>query len=102
MYNEHGTKFGIGQAEVMTLADLDDYKEKYLEALKQIRDKNGLEWAVFMITDVLKEDSVLLTTEFRANQHLQYQQLSDNTYDLPGVMSRKKQLLPDIIHSLSV
>lgn len=102
MYNEHGTKFGIGQAEVMTLADLDDYKDKYLDALKQIRDKNGLEWAVFMITDVLKEDSVLLTTDFRANQHLQYQQLSSNTYDLPGVMSRKKQLLPDIIHSLSV
>lgn len=102
MYNEKGVKFGIGQCEVTTLHDLFEYSEKYLEVLDDVRSKNGLDWAVLMITDVLEENSILLTTNYRANKYLRYKPISRREYEMPGVMSRKKQLLPEIISCLGM
>ena len=50
-----------------------------------------------MITDVLRENSVLLATESRANRDLPYAKIAKQIYDMPGVMSRKKQLLPVLL-----
>ncbi len=97
IYAENGVSVGIGQCEVVTLRDLDNYKEAYLKTLDEVRLKNSLNWAMLMITDVIKETSVLLTTDFKLNKNIQYKKLEDNIYDMPGVLSRKKQLLPDIL-----
>ena len=97
IYAENGVSVGIGQCEVITLRDLDDYKDAYLKTLDEVRLKNSLNWAMLMITDVIKETSVLLTTDFKLNKNIQYKKLEKNIYDMPGVLSRKKQLLPDIL-----
>ena len=60
----------------------------------------GLDWAVLMITDVIHEHSALLCTDHRGNRHLPYSAVGKNIYDMPHVMSRKKQLLPEIIHAV--
>ena len=97
--NEFAEKMfsGIGQCEVITLRDLDSYKDAYLKTLDEVRLKNSLNWAMLMITDVIKETSVLLTTDFKLNKNIQYKKIEKNVYDMPGVLSRKKQLLPDIL-----
>ena len=69
--------------------------------MEDIRKRQELDWAVLMITDVLREHSVLFTTEFTAENHLPYSRISDRVYDMPGVMSRKKQLLPEILHAIA-
>ena len=97
IYTENGVSVGIGQCEVVTLRDLDNYKEAYLKVLDEVRLKNSLNWAMLMITDVIKETSVLLTTDFKLNKNIQYKKIENNVYDMPGVLSRKKQLLPDIL-----
>lgn len=99
-YTERGLKVGVGQCEVTTLNDLPEYRETYLAALADIRNKNNLDWALVMITDVIKEHSVLLCTDFRAERRLPYNELTAQTYDMPGVMSRKKQLLPEILRAI--
>lgn len=99
-YTERGTNIGIGQCEVTTLQDVEQYKEKFLAALEDVRSKNSLDWAVVMITNVMKENSILLTTDYRAVKYLPYQQLEPGILDMPGVMSRKKQLLPEMIFAL--
>ncbi|MCR4625783.1 MAG: DHH family phosphoesterase [Lachnospiraceae bacterium] len=99
-YREKNLKIGIGQCECTTLEDLEDYRQDYLAALEDVRKRQGLDWAVLMITDVIREHSVLLITEFRAGSHLPYSLVSDRVYDMPGVMSRKKQLLPEILHAV--
>ncbi len=99
-YSENGVKIGIGQCEVTTLNDLKDYSAEYLEALNEIRTLKGLDWAVLMITDVIHEHSALICTDHRANKHLPYSPFDKNIYDMPNVMSRKKQLLPEIIHAV--
>ncbi len=99
-YSENGIKIGIGQCEVTTLNDLADYSSEYLEALNEIKTMKGLDWAVLMITDVIHEHSALLCTDHRGNRHLPYSAAGRNIYDMPHVMSRKKQLLPEIIHAV--
>lgn len=100
-YEEKNIAFGIGQCEVTTLADIDSYAERYKEALETVRRDGAYDWAVLMITDVIKERSVLLSTAFPRVSVLPYQKLSEGVYDMPGVMSRKKQLLPEILHAIS-
>lgn len=101
-YNEKGISFGIGQCEVTTLHDIDEYKDKFLAALEEVRVNSALDWAVVMITDVLSEHSILLTTKHRALRYFSYTLLEDCIYDMPGVLSRKKQLLPEMISTLSM
>lgn len=99
-YSEKGVKFAIGQCEVTTLSDLPSYKERYLETLNTIKSSRGLDWAMLMITDVLKEESILLTTDSKYRRRFLWNEVEDCVYDMPGVLSRKKQLLPEVIHSI--
>lgn len=100
-YKESGVKFGIGQCEVTTLADVDEVKEVFIKTLEEISVAYALDWALFLITDVVKEGSVLLCTPYpRSEGKLAYTCESDGKYLLPGVLSRKKQLLPEILRVL--
>lgn len=96
-YDNNGISMGIGQCEVTTLSNLGEYAGKYIEAIETIRREQNLDWAMLMITDVLAERSVLLVTESKLNRNLPYAQLDKQVYDMPGVMSRKKQLLPTML-----
>ena len=96
-YENAGVKMGIGQCEVTTLGNVDEYADRYLEALGQVASSRGLDWTLLMITDVLRERSVLLATDFRASRDLPYIKIRKGIYSMPGVMSRKKQLLPTLL-----
>ena len=49
-----------------------------------------------MITDVIHEHSALICTDHKANKHLPYKPIGNNLYDMPQVMSRKKQVVPPL------
>ena len=90
-------RVGIAQCEVMTLTDIGQYSENYLSALETVRKANGLDWVMLMITDVMTEYSMLLVTDHKMNKKLPYKKRENQIYLVPGVMSRKKQLLPAIL-----
>lgn len=96
-YENAGVKMGIGQCEVTTLGNVNEYAAAYLEALGQVASSQGLDWALLMITDVLREKSVLLATDYKASRDLPYSRIRKGIYSMPGVMSRKKQLLPTLL-----
>ena len=112
MYEGSGVKVGIGQCETTTLYNIDEYAETYLHTLEAVRDKNGLDWAMLMVTDVLSEASILLATAFKDGAKLPYEKLVKyndpqapagkcfRAFDMPGVMSRKKQLLPAVLKAI--
>ncbi len=101
IYKERGLKVGIGQCEVTTLKDIDDYKDKYLATLEEVKNSHGLDWALFLITNVVKENSILLTTGLDTVEYkFIYEKVTDKIFFLPNVLSRKKQLLPEIIRVL--
>ncbi len=100
-YAEFGIKVGIGQVEVVTLSDLDEVREGLFHALEEIRRDRQLDWTMLMVTNILEEDSILLTTDMpKAEKKLSYPRIEKNIFDLPGVLSRKKQLLPEILRVL--
>jgi manganese-dependent inorganic pyrophosphatase len=96
-YDSGGVKMGVGQCEVTTLKNIDEYAERYNEKLQDIAKAQGLDWTLLMVTDVLREKSILLTSDYRANRDLPYAKIKDGMYNMPGVMSRKKQLLPTLL-----
>ena len=102
IYRESGVHFAIGQAEVMSLEEARSLRERYLAALEAVREKNALDWCMLLITDVIHGNSVLLMTPFRKASALAYDRIAEGTYSLPGVLSRKKQLLPEILRVLEM
>ena len=97
-YGEGNVSFGVGQAEVINLDGLDRFREQILAELDKTAKNRELDWAMLLITDVIKEHSVLLTTSMpEAEQLLVYKQIEENLFDLPGILSRKKQLLPELL-----
>lgn len=101
-YKEANISIGIGQCEVPTLQDVDSYKDVYLQALEKIKTLNHLDWVMLMITDVLKGKSLLLSSSYSFESKLSYEEISKHVYDMQDTLSRKKQLLPEIIHVLSM
>ena len=92
---------GISQAEVITLDDIEKAKEKYLKAMESFRTNQNLDWVLLLVTNVIKEESCLLVTKLEeAESKLIYDRISDQLYALPGILSRKKQLLPEILRVL--
>ncbi len=101
VYEEFGVRVGIGQAEVVTLEGMAEIKPKILASLEKMQSEKSLQWAMLLVSDIVKEDSVLITTEFRAGEkRLRYARVEDRLYSLPGVLSRKKQLLPEVLRVL--
>ena len=61
-----------------------------------MKENNKLDWMMLLVTDIIKEESQLITTGFApAEQIFGYKKLEDKLFFLPGVLSRKKQLLPE-------
>ncbi|MBR6348848.1 MAG: putative manganese-dependent inorganic diphosphatase [Spirochaetales bacterium] len=101
IYSQNGVKIGVGQCEVPFLTDLNDYSGKYLAALDAMAKAGGFGWVMLMVTDVMKGNSVLLSSDkAKYERKLSYVALGEHVYDMPGVLSRKKQLLPEILHAV--
>jgi manganese-dependent inorganic pyrophosphatase len=98
-YEAGGYKFAIAQAEVTDLVQLAEHLELLTKALNDLRDKRGLDFAMLLITDVVRGSSRLIITSNPPPilADLPYPPLSDGTRDAPGVVSRKKQLLPVVL-----
>ncbi|HCB02460.1 MAG TPA: hypothetical protein DEP19_08770 [Anaerolineae bacterium] len=98
-YEAGGFKLAIAQAEVTDLMQLEEHLESLTKALDDLRDKRGLDFAMLLITDVVRGTSRLMISSNYPPilNDLPYPPLPDFTRDAPGVVSRKKQLLPVVL-----
>jgi manganese-dependent inorganic pyrophosphatase len=98
-FESGGYKFAVAQAEVTDLLQLTDHLEPLQSALNDLRDKRGLDFAMLLITDVVRSTSRLLLTSNAPSilDDLPYPPILDGTLDAQGVVSRKKQLLPVVL-----
>ncbi|MBB5021583.1 putative manganese-dependent inorganic diphosphatase [Desulfurispira natronophila] len=100
-YHEFGVSLAIAQVEVVTLSEPPEVYVALQDALQKMQKRQGLHWAMLLITDIIQEKSVLLTSGYpKAEQLFRYQQNEDGSFVLPGVLSRKKQLLPEVLRVL--
>ena len=98
-YEAGGFKFAISQAEVTDLLQLSEHLAPLTKALDDLRDKRGLDFAMLLITDIVRGSSRLITSSDAPPilSDLPYPPLADGTRDAPEVVSRKKQLLPVVL-----
>jgi manganese-dependent inorganic pyrophosphatase len=99
-YEEFGVKFGISQVETTNLNAVNQIKEKLINEIKQQKLQKNLDWLMLLISDIISADSILVTSNHPLEKNFSYKKLEKNIYYLPGVLSRKKQLLPEILNLL--
>ncbi len=101
-YEEGNLRVGLAQTEVTSFSEINDRLSELLDALQKLNDSQNLAMALLMITDVVRGNSRLIVVgQPRLLNGLPYPHISDNVLDAPGVMSRKKQLLPVVLAALS-
>lgn len=101
-YENNGAKVGIAQVEVANLSELSPRLPALREALEELTKSQKLTLALLMVTDVVLGNSRLVAAgQPRVIATLPYARLDDDTLDAPGIMSRKKQLLPTVLAVLS-
>ncbi len=103
-YEAGGFKFVVAQVEVTDLLEIGEHLLPLTDALDDLKNKRGLDFAMLMITDVVRGTSRLLLSRSTPPilDELPYPPLPDGTRDAAGVVSRKKQLLPVVLGLLEI
>ena len=95
-----GTKAGVGQVEVMDLADLAPKRAAILEEMNKMKVAEKLDMVVLMLTDVMKEASDLLFvgSDVAASgfEKAFGGKLANNSVYKEKCLSRKKQVIPPL------
>ena len=70
-------------------------KDEFLQLMAKVKKEKGFSMMILMLTDVLKEGTqiIYLGDEETVQQAFNVQP-RENTAFLPGIMSRKKQVIP--------
>ena len=89
----------ISIAQVETVGDsLQERKDELLKALHAQRERDGHLLSALMVTDILAKGSDLLVAGDLAPVERAFDsQADEGVLDLPGVMSRKKQVAPKLL-----
>lgn len=96
-FDMNGNKVGIGQLEVVDLSILDSVKPALAEDIKALKTEGGRHSVFLLLTDIMKEGSEMLI----ASDDESVVQKAFGTAPeggkvwLEGVMSRKKQVVPN-------
>lgn len=98
IYTTGGIKFAVSQVEVSSLNEINGHVEDLSSAMDELREQKHLEFAMLMVTDVVRGSSrLLLSNPPAVLDELPYQPMIDNTRMAEGVVSRKKQLVPVVL-----
>ena len=101
-FNGNGQTFTVAQVQVMDTTDLLDQKQTLLNALEKLRADNDYLASFLMITSIIDEATNLIfagNMDGVVGKAFAKDVLGNEVY-LPGVMSRKKQVIPQILSSL--
>ena len=94
-------RFGVAQGSYMTRKNLQAAQALLQPYLEEARNKQNVEDLYMLLTDVPKEESVVICTGRYAAEVLsngfEARPAADGSWTLPGVVSRKKQFIPALM-----
>lgn len=102
-YTQEGKRFGIGQVEVVNFDEFQDKRDAIALSLEEVCKNRALDLGGLLVTDIVRATSLLLlagNSELMAR--VGYPRIEERLFDLKGVLSRKKQLLPHLLKILKV
>lgn len=95
--------FGVGQINSMNPAELTEIKERLIPYLEKALGTHGESMLFFMLTDIIHESTELLCYGGESEELVEeafHKAPQDCSVVLPGVVSRKKQLIPAFMNAL--
>lgn len=97
-YNMSGKKVGVGQIELIDLKMIENRLDEIYNELDKIKKEGAYHSVVLMLTDIMKEGTELMviTDEPKIVEITFGKKLEGKSVWLPGVMSRKKQVVPPL------
>jgi manganese-dependent inorganic pyrophosphatase len=102
IYEEAAGRFSVSQVEELGFNNLWDACSEIHEALKKLREKEDLLFSALLVTDINSQNSLLLFHgDELLRENITYPHRdSDDIFELDGVVSRKKQLIPYLTNLL--
>lgn len=101
MYEENGHRFAVAQIEELTFAHFEAKRAALLAALTMQCTREHLLFSALLVTDINTQASLLLLGGEEAFCiTIDYPQSEPRIWELAGVVSRKKQLLPYLLQCL--
>ncbi|MDD6790465.1 MAG: putative manganese-dependent inorganic diphosphatase, partial [Lachnospira sp.] len=97
-------RFGVGQVTSMSSDELASIENRMTDYMRDAAGKEGLSMLFFMMTDILSESSIVLAAGKGAVEALVSAfgvEADGSGVFLKGVVSRKKQLVPPLIETLT-
>ena len=97
-----GEKIGVAQVNTVNEAELLERKEKLLAEIDNIIAKEGLQFFMLAITNILTNDSAALVSG-NGNDVIEKafgEKVDSNLVILKGVVSRKKQIIPPLTKAI--
>lgn len=96
IYNEEGIRFSVSQVEELGFDNFWKHARDIASALGSLRTDEKLAFAALLVTDIYTQNSLMLVKgDADFIRRISYAHVEkDEIFDLPGVVSRKKQLIP--------
>ena len=96
IYDEDGIRFAVSQVEELGFANFWNHSKALLKALDDLATQEHLCFACLLVTDINTQNSLLLFKgDPEITKRITYSSVEDGEiFDLPGIVSRKKQLIP--------
>ena len=96
-FTTNGVKYQAAQVNTACIDDVLNSKEDIEKAMKDFMDANNVDLFVLMITDIIENNSQIIVLGRQEIAEKAFNtKLEDNMAFLPGVVSRKKQIVPQI------
>lgn len=98
------TRFSISQVELADIAAVMPPVDELRRALMNLVAEHGLTSAFVMLTDIFAQSSILLAANREGEaiaEHAFGRRMTDGQLILPGVLSRKKQVVPPLAAALT-
>lgn len=95
---------GIGQITSMNQEELKNIRDSLYAYMNKVYPENTMDMIFFMLTDILDETTELLCCGRDVEELVQeafHKKVEQGSVELPGVLSRKKQLVPVFMRSIS-
>ena len=100
-FREQGRLFSVAQIEELGFDQFWKRKDDVCAALDRYRVERGYSFSALLVTDVVSNSSLLLVSgPENFLKQLDYPMVQEGVFELAGVVSRKKQVLPYLTHCL--
>lgn len=101
IYEEGGWKLSVSQMETVGLDAFKSMREALVSELDLAKKDADCHFSCLMVTDITSSTSLLLCSgEEKIIHAITYPKIGENLFEMVGVLSRKKQMMPCLVDLL--